>query len=219
MRLMAGYELVTEGFKEGQVGSSAMPHKMNTRSSERVWSLAEMIKMYADGASRLSGSQWEEGDVSCSALRRIIIPDSCYASDGLCETTLTVLGEMGAYPEMINQEVLRYLPFLTTTNFLSLATGAGIGREQAHEIIKGHAVAEALRMKKTGISINNLPRLLAEDPSFVQHGITREQIDAVLSNKGLVGNAEDQMLTVYGQINMLVNRFPKEAAYKPQEIL
>ena len=64
MRLMAGYELMTEGFKEGQVGSSAMPHKMNTRSSERICSLAELLKMYTDGASRIAGDQWEEGDVS-----------------------------------------------------------------------------------------------------------------------------------------------------------
>ncbi|MCK4520964.1 MAG: adenylosuccinate lyase, partial [Nanoarchaeota archaeon] len=118
IRLMSGYELVTEGFKEGQVGSSAMPHKMNTRSSERICSFSELLKMYADGASRLSGDQWEEGDVSCSALRRVIIPDSFYTSDGLCETTLTVLNNMGAYPAVIDKETDKYLPFLATTEIL-----------------------------------------------------------------------------------------------------
>jgi adenylosuccinate lyase len=86
-RLMAGLELVTEGFKKGQVGSSVMPHKMNTRSTERICAFSQMLKMYADGASRLAGDQWEEGDISCSALRRVIIPDAFYATDGLIETT------------------------------------------------------------------------------------------------------------------------------------
>ena len=132
IRLMAGYELLTEGFKKDQVGSSAMPHKMNTRSSERICSLSELVKMYYDGASRLSGDQWEEGDVSCSVLRRVIIPDVFYASDGICETTLTVLKEMGVYEDKFSEEVAKYLPFLATTQMLMLAVQAGIGREQAH---------------------------------------------------------------------------------------
>ena len=124
MRLMAGYELMTEGFRKGQVGSSVMPHKMNTRSSERICAFSELLKMYVDGGSRLSGDQWEEGDVSCSAIRRVLIPDAFYASDGLLETTLTVLNQMGAYPAVISKEVDRYLPFLATTEILGLAVTA-----------------------------------------------------------------------------------------------
>ncbi|MFH1179784.1 MAG: adenylosuccinate lyase, partial [Candidatus Bathyarchaeota archaeon] len=143
MRLMAGYELVTEGFRKGQVGSSVMPHKMNTRSTERICAFSELLKMYADGGSRLAGDQWEEGDVSCSALRRVLIPDAFYACDGLLETTLTVLNQMGAYPAVISKEVDRYLPFLATTEVLDMAVQRGIGREQAHGLIKKHAISEA----------------------------------------------------------------------------
>ncbi|MBI2546105.1 adenylosuccinate lyase [Candidatus Woesearchaeota archaeon] len=132
MRLMAGYELVTEGFKAGQTGSTAMPHKMNTRSSERIWAAAEALKMYADGGSRISGATWEEGDVSDSLLRRVIGPDAFYASDTVCETTMTVLQKMGAYPIIISQEVDRYLQFMATPEILSTAVKAGLGREQAH---------------------------------------------------------------------------------------
>jgi adenylosuccinate lyase len=64
IRLMAGAELVTEGFKAGQVGSSAMPHKMNTRSCERVNGLSVVLRGYASMISELSGDQWNEGDVS-----------------------------------------------------------------------------------------------------------------------------------------------------------
>ena len=58
IRLMAGNELVTEGFQPGQVGSSAMPHKMNTRSAERVNGFAVILRGYASMAGELAGDQW-----------------------------------------------------------------------------------------------------------------------------------------------------------------
>ena len=220
IRLMSGYELVTEGFKEGQVGSSAMPHKMNTRSSERICSFSELLKMYADGASRLSGDQWEEGDVSCSALRRVIIPDSFYTSDGLCETTLTVLNNMGAYPAVIDKETDKYLPFLATTEILMTAVKAGIGREKAHETIKRYAINEALRMREEGSDVNNLATLLAKDSVFFEAGITKERIDSILSDKAhFVGNAKTQIEQICLKTDKLIRRYEKEAQYEPKDIL
>ena len=102
IRLMAGAELVTEGFKEGQVGSSAMPHKMNTRSCERINGLAVILRGYSSMVAELAGYQWNEGDVSCSVVRRVAIADAFYAMDGLLETTLTVLNEFGAFPAVID---------------------------------------------------------------------------------------------------------------------
>ncbi|HSN06979.1 MAG TPA: adenylosuccinate lyase, partial [Candidatus Angelobacter sp.] len=93
VRLMAGNELVTEGFKPGQVGSSAMPHKMNTRSSERVNGLAVIVRGYLSMVGELAGDQWNEGDVSCSVVRRVALPDAFFATDGLFQTFLTVLDE------------------------------------------------------------------------------------------------------------------------------
>ena len=136
IRLMAGAELVTEGFKAGQVGSSAMPHKMNTRSCERVNGLAVVLRGYASMVGELSGDQWNEGDVSCSVVRRVAIADAFYAIDGLIETFMTVLAEFGAFPEVIAAELARYLPFLATTKILMAAVKAGVGRELAHEVIK-----------------------------------------------------------------------------------
>src|SRR5262249_54756438 len=68
VRLMAGHELATEGFRPGQVGSSAMPHKMNTRSCERINGLAVVIRGYLCMVAELAGDQWNEGDVSCSVV-------------------------------------------------------------------------------------------------------------------------------------------------------
>ena len=114
IRLMAGHELVTEGFAPGQVGSSAMPHKMNTRSCERVNGLQVVLCGYATMAAELAGAQWNEGDVFCSVVRRVALPDAFFAIDGQIETFLTVLEEFGAYPAVIERELNRYLPFLAT---------------------------------------------------------------------------------------------------------
>lgn len=220
MRLMAGYELVTEGFQEGQVGSSAMPHKMNTRSSERICGFAELLKMYADGASRLAGDQWEEGDVSCSVLRRVILPDAFYTMDGLCETVLTVLNEMGAYPAMLDMELQRYLPFLATTEMLTLATRAGMGRETAHEAIRKHAVSEALRLRETGSGDNRLAERLAEDPAFRAAGIGREALRGLLADAThFVGRAQQQIETICARVDALMRTHAREAAYEPRGIL
>jgi len=219
MRLMSGYELVTEGFREGQVGSSAMPHKMNTRSSERICGFSTLIKMYADGASRLAGDQWEEGDVSCSVVRRIVMPDAIYASDGLCETVLTVLCNMGAYPVVIRKEVERYLPFLASTEILMTAIQAGIGRETAHEVIKRHAVAEAMAMRREG-DTPKLSRRLADDPVFKAAGITEARLRGILTDaRHFVGNAGEQIQQVRSRAEPLLQRYGDAARYEPGEIL
>ncbi len=159
---MAGQELVTEGFKEGQVGSSAMPHKMNTRSCERVNGLMVTLRGYASMAGELAGDQWNEGDVSCSVVRRVALPDAFFAFDGMLETFLTVLDEFGVFPAVVARELDRYLPFLATTKVLMGAVRAGVGREVAHEAIKEHAVAAALAMRE-GAEHNELLDRLAAD--------------------------------------------------------
>ena len=163
IRLMAGNELVTEGFRPGQVGSSAMPHKMNARSAERINGFTVLLRGYALMAGELAGDQWNEGDVSCSVVRRVALPDAFFALDGLLETTLTVLDDFGAFPAVIERELDRYLPFLATTKVLIAAVRAGVGRESAHEAIKENAVAVALEMREKGSERNDLFARLAAD--------------------------------------------------------
>lgn len=162
IRLMAGHELATEGFAPGQVGSSAMPHKMNTRSCERVNGLQVVLRGYASMVAELAGAQWNEGDVFCSVVRRVALPDSFFAVDGQIETFLTVLDEFGAYPAVIGRELDRYLPFLATTKVLMAAVRAGMGRESAHRLISEHAVATALAMREHGAEPDLLDRLAAD---------------------------------------------------------
>jgi len=120
-----------------------MPHKMNTRSCERVNGLAVVLRGYASMVGELSGDQWNEGDVSCSVVRRIALPDAFYALDGLLETFMTVLFEFGAFPQVIAAELERFLPFLASTKILVASVKAGVGREIAHEVIKEHSCSGA----------------------------------------------------------------------------
>jgi adenylosuccinate lyase len=216
IRLMAGHELVTEGFAPGQVGSSAMPHKMNTRSCERVNGLQVVLRGYATMAAELAGAQWNEGDVFCSVVRRVALPDAFFAVDGQIETFLTVLEEFGAYPAVIERELNRYLPFLATTRILIAAVKAGMGREAAHELIGEHAVAVALAMRERGAEPDLLDRL-AGDPRLP---LDRAALEEVLADRqAFIGAADSQVAAVAAAADELVSRYPEAAKYSPGAIL
>jgi adenylosuccinate lyase len=217
IRLMAGQELATEGFKPGQVGSSAMPHKMNTRSAERINGLQVVLRGTASMAAELAGAQWNEGDVFCSVVRRVALPDAFFALDGLYETTLTVLDEFGAYPAVIARELDRYLPFLATTKVLMAAVRAGVGRETAHEVIKEHAVGVALAMREQGQQENDLLQRLQEDRRL---GLPAGLLDGLLKDPlSFTGAATAQVGAVVAQVAEITDAHPEAAAYTPGAIL
>lgn len=217
LRLMAGQELATEGFAEGQVGSSAMPHKMNARSCERICGFKTLLDGYLTMASGLAGRQWNEGDVSCSVVRRVLLPDAFFAADGAMETFLTILRQMEFFAGPIEQELNRYLPFLATTTLMMEAVKAGAGREAAHEAIKKHAVAAAQAMRKGDSQRNDLADRLASDPKF---GLSRSQIDAVLEKaRQLTGLAGQQVDHFALQVTEWTRKYPDAARYEPEAIL
>ena len=217
LRLMAGAELATEGFKPGQVGSSAMPHKMNARSSERINGFAVILRGYLSMIGGLLGDQWNEGDVSCSVVRRVALPDSFLAIDGQLETFLTVLNDYGAYPAVIDRELRRYLPFLGTTKILVAAIKAGVGRETAHEVIKEHAVAAALKMRESGSEDNDLLVRLANDTRIPMDS---EALSAAIGDPNLfIGNAPIQVRQVVDKIDAISKQYPDASCYQPESIL
>lgn len=217
IRLMAGHELVTEGFKPGQVGSSAMPHKMNTRSCERVNGMAVIVRGFVSMVGELAGDQWNEGDVSCSVVRRVALPGAFNAIDGLFETFLTVLADFGAFDAVIDAELQRYLPFLSTTKVLMAAVRAGVGRETAHEAIKEHAVAVALEMRETGRSDNDLFDRLAADDRL---GLSRDALQALITEPlEMTGAAGRQVADVAARVAEVAERYPEAAAYRPGAVL
>lgn len=214
IRLMAGAELVTEGFKAGQVGSSAMPHKMNTRSCERVNGLAVVLRGYASMVSELSGNQWNEGDVSCSVVRRVAIADAFYAFDGLMETILTVLDEFGTFPALINAELERQLPFLATTKILMAAVKAGVGREVAHEAIKELAVKATISTREG--KANTFFDDVAADSRIP---LDRAALDQLIGQPlDFAGDAQQQVVRVVNRVNLITAKFKDAAQYSAASI-
>jgi adenylosuccinate lyase len=186
IRLMAGNGLVSEGFKAGQVGSSAMPHKMNSRSSERINGMMVLLRGYSTMASDLAGDQWNEGDVSCSVVRRVVIPDSFYVLDGLLHTFMTILQEFGAFEDKLKAELDEQLPLLATSKILMECIKAGMGREVAHQLIKKHSTSTTASTffaalageKEFPLSINQLNTLIENPAVFA--GLATDQSRSVL---------------------------------------
>ena len=217
LRLMAGNETASEGFAKGQTGSSAMPHKMNSRSCERVNGFQTILKGYLTMATGLAGDQWNEGDVSCSVVRRVMLPDAFYACDGMFETFLTILDQMDAYPAVIEAENNHYLPFLMTTTIMMEAVKAGVGREAAHKAIKENAVATVNDLR-TGVTRENdlLTRLAGDD----RIPLTLEQLTTLMEEgKENAGTARIQVDAFVAIVNTLCEEHPEAAAYSPGSIL
>ena len=217
IRLMAGHELVTEGFQPGQVGSSAMPHKTNARTCERINGLALVLRGHLAMVGGLVGDQWNEGDVSCSVVRRIALPDAFMAVDGLFQAFLTVLDGFEAYPVMAERELEEYLPFLATTRILVALVRAGMGRETAHGIISEHATEAAQARRDASPGAPGLLDRLAGDERIP---LDRPVLDDLVSDRSaLVGNAPAQVQAVTERIAEVVAARPEAAAYDPEPIL
>jgi adenylosuccinate lyase len=198
-RLMSGQGLMSEGFKEGQVGSSAMPHKINARSSERINGLSVVLKGYLSMVSEISGDQWNEGDVSCSVVRRVALPDAFFTLDGIFQTMAAIISEMVLFDEAIAKEVQRELPFTSTTRLLMEAVRRGIGREDAHKIIQRHSLS-ALEKSRKG-----------EDHSFfkdigadIDLPISMDEaLGIAIDHTQLVGNSKNQVTKVLEKVALL----------------
>ena len=216
VRLMAGENLVTEGFAPGQVGSSAMPHKMNARSCERVNGFVSILRGYLTMVSGMVGGQWNEGDVSCSVVRRVALPDAFLAIDGMFETFLSILDGFGAFPAVADRELAQYLPFVATTRILMASVKAGTGRETAHEVIKEHAVAAALDLRESDADFAPLIERLGSDDRLP---LTTSELEALLGAPiDLAGRAREQTATVVDRIGSICALHPAAASYVQGDI-
>jgi len=216
LRLMAGAGLLTEGFQEGQVGSSAMPHKVNARNCERICGFSTILSGYVTMTGALAGHQWNEGDVSCSVVRRVALPDAFFAIDGLIETYLTVLRQMEVFPAAVAAENERNLPFLASTTILMEAVKHGAGRETAHEAIKEHALAAAKALRSGGGDPDLLLRLAGDK----RVGLGKKALQSILSeNARFVGAAPHQVDAFIAEVKPLAKKHRGAADYQPGRLL
>ena len=206
IRLMAGQGLISEGFQTGQVGSSAMPGKRNARTSERICGLSAVVQGYADMVAALVGDQWNEGDVSCSVVRRVALPGAFLALDGQLEAALVVLGELVVFEAALADELTANLPTLTATRMLMASVAAGAGREEAHRATSEHVP------KGEGFF-----SAVADDNRLPISAVDVERIKGEILV--LAGAAPAQAREFASQAKKLAQEHPNAARYRPESIL
>jgi adenylosuccinate lyase len=209
---MSGYGLISEGFGLNQVGSSAMPHKINARLSERVNGLSSILKGNVVMIQEMIGNQWNEGDVSCSVIRRVALPDAFFAIDAILDTVMRIIRELTINDKAIDREVKENLPFLLTTKLLALAVEKGIGREDAHAMLKKYSMAALENIQKHGI--NNLFELVLADDRL---GLSRTSLDSLGDPKLMISSAIKQTRTIAEEALVYIRSNPDSDAYIPSE--
>lgn len=128
-----------EKFKQGQKGSSAMPHKRNPILSERICGMARIVR-----ANSIVGLEnialWHERDISHSSAERVVLPDSSITVDYVLAKMASLVDGLVVYPDRMleNLNVTRGLIF--SGQLLLALTQAGVGREQAYESVQGNAM-------------------------------------------------------------------------------
>lgn len=163
---------VEEYFSPGQKGSSAMPHKRNPITGERLSGLARVIRGNAMAALE-NVALWHERDISHSSVERIILPDSCILLDYMLVTLKKLVSKLLVYPENMqrNLEITKGLYFSQT--ILLELTRKGMERKKAYEAVQRAAM-------KTWQGARSLPDNLAEEPEIAAH-LDRAEIDRLCS--------------------------------------
>jgi len=191
IRLMSGLGILSEGMKDGQTGSSAMPHKVNARLSERVNGLTALLKGHALMLQELVGNQWNEGDVSCSVVRRVALADAFYSIDAILDTMIRIIKRLEVFPEVLDREVRENLPFLISSQIMNALVKKGLGREDAHSIVKKCSLVAAENFRKTGE--NNLIDLITKDS---QIPLKHEDLAPLLNPSDLTSMAIKQTKSI-----------------------
>lgn len=188
IRLLSHLKEFDEPFEAGQVGSSAMAYKRNPMRSERIASLSRLVIADAINPAMTAGSQWFERTLDDSANRRISIPESFLAVDGILSLYINIVQGVTVYPKVIRKHLMEELPFMATENILMYCVKKGGDRQTLHEAIRNHSVAAGKAIKKDGAD-NDLLRRIADDPVF---GIAMSEIEEIIENGRFTGRAKEQ---------------------------
>lgn len=186
IRLLQHMKEIEEPFEKGQIGSSAMAYKRNPMRSERIASLARYVIVDSLNPAITAATQWFERTLDDSANKRLSIPEAFLAIDGILDLYSNVADGLVVYPKVIEQHLLRELPFMATENIMMDAVKKrGADRQQLHERIRVHSM-EASRVIKEQGGENDLLDRIAADPVF---GVTREELSGLVDPSQYTGCA------------------------------
>lgn len=189
LRLLAHMREVEEPFEEEQIGSSAMPYKRNPMRAERICAMARHVIVLAQDPLFTAATQWLERTLDDSANRRLSIPDSFLALDGILLLVENVSSGLVVNAEVIRRNLEDHLPFMASEKILMHATSSGGDRQDLHERIRRHALASADRMKNEGPPADLLERIADDDTFDMDLQQLREFSDPVR----FVGRAPEQV--------------------------
>ena len=198
MRILQNFKEMEEPFEAHQIGSSAMPYKRNPMRSERITSLARYVIIDTLNPAFTSATQWFERTLDDSANKRVSVAEAFLATDSILNILMNVCNGLVVYPKVIEQRVLKELPFMATENIMMEAVKKGGDRQELHEKLRTHSIAAAKVVKEQGLE-NDLIERICADESF---HLTRSEIDGILEPKNFTGRAPEQ-----------VDEFLKECIY------
>ena len=160
-----------------------MAYKRNPMRCERATGLARFVMSLADSPNQTAAEQWFERTLDASANKRLSIPETFLATDGMLMIVTDVAGGLVVYPKVIESRIRAELPFIASENILMAAVKAGGDRQELHERIRKHAQAAARQVKQHG-KANDLIERLTNDAAFA-----KVEIEAVLDPKKYIGMA------------------------------
>ena len=190
MRILQNFKEMEEPFEAHQIGSSAMPYKRNPMRSERITSLARYVIIDTLNPAFTSATQWFERTLDDSANKRISVAEAFLATDSILNILMNVCNGLVVYPKVIEQRVLKELPFMATENIMMEAVKKGGDRQELHEKLRTHSIAAAKVVKEQGLE-NDLIERICADESF---HLTRSEIDGILEPKNFTGRAPEQVV-------------------------
>ena len=188
IRLLQHLKEIEEPFEKNQIGSSAMAYKRNPMRSERIASLSRYVMIDSLNPYITEATQWFERTLDDSANKRISVPEAFLAVDGILNLYANVADGLVVYPKVIEQHLLRELPFMATENIMMDAVKRGADRQQLHERIRVHSMAASKVIKEEG-GENDLLSRIAADPIF---GVTLDELYAIIRPEKYVGRAPQQ---------------------------
>ena len=189
IRLLQHLKEIEEPFEKNQIGSSAMAYKRNPMRSERIASLANYVMVTALNPAITSATQWFERTLDDSANKRLSVPESFLAIDGILDLYLNVVDGLVVYDKVITKRLMSELPFMATENIMMDSVKAGGNRQELHEEIRKLSMKAGENVKKYGKE-NNLLELIAADPAF---NMSLEELKETMEPQKYVGRAKEQV--------------------------
>lgn len=189
MRILQNFKEMEEPFEKNQIGSSAMPYKRNPMRSERITSLARYVMIDALNPAFTAGTQWFERTLDDSANKRISVAEGFLAVDSILNIMLNVCDGLVVYTKVIEQRVLKELPFMATENIMMTAVKKGGDRQELHERLRQHSIEAAKMVKEQGMD-NDLIERICGDKAF---NLTMEEINKILVPINFVGRSVEQV--------------------------